>query len=129
MELQSKKTVVNKTAEELFQFLTHTENFKNVLPENVEGFEVREDSFKFSYKGMPAIKLEYAEKTPFHTVKLKAVNDMFPVFLTCKITEKDSQQSEAQLFFDGEINMMMAMMIKKPLQDLLDILADRMSAL
>jgi len=33
------------------------------------------------------------------------------------------------LFFDGEINMMMAMMIKKPLQNLLDTLAEKMSLL
>lgn len=129
MDIQSKKTIVNKSAEELFNFLTQTENFKKILPDSVEGFEVHDNYFKFSYKGMPSIKLEYAEKTPFQTVQLKAVSDMFPVFLTCKMEEKEAQQTEAQLFFTGEINMMMAMMIKKPLQDLLDTLAEKMSTL
>lgn len=129
MDLQSEKTKVNKSAKDLFEFLTKTENFKAILPDNLTGFEVSEDSFKFSMSGMPAIRLAYSEKTPNHTVQLKATSDAFPVFLTCKINEVSDNQCEAQLFFEGEINMMMAMMIKKPLQNLLDTLAEKMSLL
>lgn len=129
MDLQSKKTKVNKKANDLFEFLTKTENFKNVIPVSSDNIEITEDAIKFSMKGMPAIKLAYDEKLPHHTIKLKAVNDMFPVYITCKIQELDDKSSEAQLFLDAEINMMMGMMIKKPLQDLLDTLADKMGSL
>ncbi len=129
MNQQSEISKVNKSAAELYEFLTNTENFKKILPDNLTGFEVSEDSFKFSMSGMPAIRLVYSEKSPNHTVQLKAASDAFPVFLTCKIKEIDEKQSEAQLFFEGDINMMMAMMIKKPLQNLLDTLAEKMRLL
>ncbi len=129
MNQQSEITKVNKSAAELYEFLTITENFKKILPDNLTGFEVSEDAFKFSMSGMPDIRMVYSEKSPNHTVQLKVVSDAFPVFLTCKIKEIDEKQSEAQLFFEGEINMMMAMMIKRPLQNFLDTLAEKMRLL
>lgn len=129
MNLQSEKSQVNKSAQELFEFLTNTANFKALLPNDLTGFEVSEDSFKFSMSGMPAIRMIYTEKIPNTKVQLKAAGDAFPVFLTCSIKELSERTCEAQLFFDGDINMMMAMMIKKPLQNLLDTLAEKMSLL
>jgi carbon monoxide dehydrogenase subunit G len=129
MNLQSEKTTVNKSAKELFELLSSTENFKNLLPSDIDGVEVFEDAIKVSLKGLPAIKLYYTEKTPFETIQLKVAGDAFPIFLTCKIKETENGKSEAQLFFDGEINMMMAMMIKGPLQDLLNTLSEKMSLL
>lgn len=129
MNLQSEKSQVNKSAQELFEFLTNTANFKALLPNDLSGFEVGEDSFKFSMSGMPAIKMVYTEKVPNSKVQLKAAGDAFPVYLTCHIKEGSDQHCEAQLFFEGEINMMMAMMIKKPLQNLLDTLAGKLSEL
>jgi carbon monoxide dehydrogenase subunit G len=129
MNLQSNKTKVNKSSKELFEFLIDTSHFKDLMPDSLEGFEVTEDSFKFDLKGMPPIKMVYTEKTPHHTIGLKVASDAFPIFLTCKIAALTANQCEVQLFMEGEINMMMAMMIKKPLQNLLDTLAEKMTLL
>lgn len=127
MDLQGNKIIVNKSAAVLFEFLTNTSNFSKILPENLSEFEVTEDSFKFSMSGMPAIKMVYSEKIPNEKVQLKAASDVFPVYLTCLLQATSENQCEAQLFFNGEINMMMAMMIKKPLQNLLDVLTEKMA--
>ncbi len=129
MNLQGDKVIVNKSDAELFEYLTKTENFETVLPDDLEDFKVKEDSFIFKKKGMPAVKMVFTEKTPNSAIKLKADNDMVPLFLTCNINGIDEQKSEAQLAFDGEVNMMVAMMIKQPLQDLLDVLTQKMSEL
>ena len=129
MNLQGEKVTVNKSDKELFEFLTKTENFEAVLPDDLEEFKVKDDSFIFNMKGMPAVKMVFTEKTPNQTVKLKADNDMVPVYLTCNINSKGDHQSEAKLSFEGEVNMMMAMMVKKPLQNLLDVLTKKMSEL
>ncbi len=129
MNLESPISTVQKSQKELFTFLTDLENFKAILPDSLEEFSVREDSFKFQLKGMPAIRLAFDEKQEFDLIKLKATSDAFPVYLNCKINVLDDNQSEAQLFFEGEINAMMAMMLKKPLQKLLDGLAEKMTSL
>jgi len=129
MNLESSKTTVLKSTQALFLYLTDLENFKNILPDSLEEFSVSGDSFKFALKGMPAIRLAFDEKQEFDLIKLKATSDKLPVFLTCKLSKLTDSQSQVQLFFDGDINPMMAMMIKKPLQNLLDTLAEKMGAL
>lgn len=126
MNLESNKTNVQKSQKELFAFLTDLENFKSILPDSLEEFSVSDDSFKFQLKGMPAIRLAFDTKKEFDLIKLKATSDTFPIFLICKINAISETQSEAQLFFEGEINAMMAMMLKKPLQNLLDGLVGKM---
>ena len=129
MNLESNKTSVQKSQKELFTFLTNLENFKSILPDSLEEFSVKGDSFKFQLKGMPAVRLSFYEKQEFDLIKLKATSDSFPIYLTCKIAPISKTQSEAQLFFDGEVNAMMAMMLKKPLQKLLDGLGEKMGEL
>jgi len=129
MNLESLKTTVNKSQQELFAYLTDLENFKNILPDSLEEFSVSGDSFKFTLKGMPTIRLAFDEKQEFNHLKLKATSDKLPVFLSCKIDALANNQANAQLFFEGDINPMMAMMLKKPLQNLLDVLAKKMSEL
>ncbi len=129
MKLESQKTTVNKSQEELFTYLTNLENFKNILPDSLEEFSVAGDSFKFALKGMPAIRLAFEEKQEFDHIKLKATSDKLPVFLSCKLIAINDTQAITQLFFEGDINPMMAMMLKKPLQNLLDVLVEKLSGL
>ncbi|HIP47817.1 MAG TPA: SRPBCC family protein [Lutibacter sp.] len=126
MNLESKKTTVQKSQKELYSYLTDLENFKSILPDSLEEFSVSGDSFKFQLKGMPAIRLAFDTKQEFDLIKLKATSDTFPIYLICKIDAISDTQSETQLFFEGEINAMMAMMLKKPLQNLLDGLVGKM---
>lgn len=129
MNLESPKSTVKKTQKDLFEFLTITTNYKQLLPDSLEEFDANENSFKFSLKGMPAIRLAFSKKSEYDTIRLKATSDSFPVFLICKIDQKAENEASVQLFFEGDINPMMAMMIKKPLQNLLNTLVDKMSAL
>jgi len=129
MNLESNKRIIQKSQKELFTFLTDLNNFESILPDSLEEFSVSGDSFKFQLKGMPAIRLAFDTKQEFDLIKLKATSDTFPIYLICKINAISETQSEAQLFFEGEINAMMAMMLKKPLQNLLDGLIGKMGEL
>ena len=129
MNIQSEQVTVQKSPQELFKFLTDVSNFELILPDSLEQFKVYDDSFTFTLKGMPRINLAFVEKTPDHFIKLKATSDNLPVFLSCRILPEAENKSQAQLFIDADINPMMAMMLKKPLQKLVDTLAYKMSEL
>lgn len=126
MNLHSDKKIVQQSQQALFERLSNPENFEALFPDNLEEFSVREDSFKFKLQGMPAIRLVLEEKRAYDLIKLKAVSDDFPVFLNCHLQAVDDAKTEVQLTFDAEINAMMAMMIKKPIQNLLDTLVEGM---
>ncbi|MDH5412981.1 MAG: SRPBCC family protein, partial [Flavobacteriaceae bacterium] len=57
MNLESPKVSVQKSASEIFDFLTKVENFEKIMPENTDKFEAQDESFLFALKGMPEIRL------------------------------------------------------------------------
>lgn len=130
MNIESKKVTVNKSVEELCQFLSNAKNFEQLMPENISKFEViRENAFVFALKGMPEIALELKETLSPNKVVLGAISDKFPFTLTANIETLNSNTSVAQLHFEGDFNAMMAMMIKGPISNFLETLSSNMALL
>ena len=130
MNLESPKTSVEKSAQYLFDSLSDVKNYEKLMPESIAKFEVLgEDAFLFGLKGMPEIKLKMKDKTSPNTVVLGAASDKLPFTLTAKIDSISENKSEVQLFFDGEFNAMMAMMIKGPISKFIETLSLNMNKL
>lgn len=125
MKLESSKKIVQKSAEYIFNAISDVKRFESLMPENVAKFEVlSDDSFVFGLKGMPEIKLKFIEKIPTNKVVLGAAGGPIPFALTANIKEISENSSEIFLNFDGEINAMMAMMVKAPLTKFLETLVE-----
>jgi len=130
MNIESPKVSVDKSPQELYDFLTNVENFEKLMPESISKFEVlAEGKFVFALKGMPEIILKLKESTPPNQVVLGAASDKLPFTLTGNIEEVGEGKSEAQLVFEGKFNPMMAMMIKGPIGKFVNTLAENMSNL
>lgn len=124
MNLESQKVRVEKPAQYIFEALSDVRNFEKLMPDNIAKFEVTgDDSFIFALKGMPEIKLKMKEKNPFSKLVLGAASDKLPFSLTGKIDEAGDNASEVQLFFEGQFNAMMAMMVKGPISKFIETLA------
>ena len=124
MLIETPKTQVSKSTEDTFNFLNDLPNFRQLMPENIDKFEVlNENRFLFALKGMPEIVLEKKEQTPFSQIILGAASEKLPFTLTADITEIESGISEVVLSFKGEFNAMMAMMIKKPITNFINTLS------
>lgn len=127
MNLESPKVTVNQSAEYLFNALTQVANYEKLMPENTAKFEITDaESFIFGLKGMPEIKLRLKGSTPFSEVRLGAASDKLPFALTAKIESVSDNQAAVQLFFEGEFNAMMAMMVKGPISKFIETLAQNM---
>ena len=127
MEIPSKKVLVQKSAQELTDYLSDVKNFEGLMPENISKFEIiREDAFVFALKGMPDIALEVKEVIPGSKVVLGAISDKIPFQLTGNIASISNTTSEAELLFSGDFNPMMAMMVKGPITKFLETLSTNM---
>ena len=130
MHIESPKQVVKKSNEEVFDFLTDVSNFRQLMPENIDKFEVLgDDKFLFSLKGMPEIVLKKKEQHPHEQVVLGAASDKLPFTLTADITRLGEDESEVTLSFEGEFNAMMAMMIKSPITNFLNTLSGNLAGI
>ncbi|MBC7606054.1 MAG: SRPBCC family protein [Burkholderiales bacterium] len=127
MNLESPKVNVKQAAPKLFDALSDVSNFEKLMPDTIAKFElVGDDAFVFGLKGMPEIKLKIKEKVSPSKIILGAASDKLPFTLTANIAAISENESEVQLFFDGEFNAMMAMMIKGPISKFIETLADNM---
>jgi hypothetical protein len=130
MNLESPKTNVEKSAEYIFNALSDIKNFEKLMPENIAKFEViDENCFEFGLKGMPEIKLVKKTSTPNSEIILGAASSKLPFTLTAKIDAISENVTEVQLFFEGEFNAMMAMMVKGPITKFIETLASNMEKL
>lgn len=130
MNLESPKVTVDKPAQYVFDALSDVKNFEKLMPDNIAKFEVTgEESFIFALKGMPEIKLKMKEKQAPSKIILGAASDKIPFTLTGNINTVSDSQSEVQLFFTGEFNAMMAMMVKGPITKFIETLAANMHKL
>jgi hypothetical protein len=130
MNLESPKVNVDQSAQFLFDSLSDVKNFEKLMPDTIAKFEViGEDAFIFGLKGMPEIKLKMKEKVAPNTIVLGAASDKLPFTLTAKINSVSESKAEVQLFFEGEFNAMMAMMIKGPISKFIETLALNMNTL
>tara|TARA_R110000868_G_scaffold3388_7_gene21913 strand:- start:7634 stop:8029 length:396 start_codon:yes stop_codon:yes gene_type:complete len=123
MNLESPKISVEKSPQDIFDFLSDVKNFEALMPENISKFEVLgEDTFIFALKGMPEIILKKKEVIPPNKIVLGAAGGKLDFSLTGNIISENDTSSEVQLIFDGDFNPMMAMMIKGPISKFIETL-------
>jgi len=130
MNLETQKTIISKSAKDLFTLLEKVETFERLMPENISKFEkLSNTSFVFALKGMPEIYLEKKSSTPHSQLVLGEANGKIPFQLTTNITEISDNESEVQLLFKGDFNPIMAMMVKTPISKFIEVLVTKMKDL
>jgi len=123
---KSPEVIVNRTAENFFNKIGDLNNLKDIMPSSIQSFESTKTTCSFKMKGMPELKLKLGEKVPFSKISLTAEDSQVPFALDCFITDKESQ-CQVQLEINAELNMMMKMMVEKPLTQFLDVLASKIA--
>lgn len=125
--IESDKTVVSKSPEEVFSFLSNFNNFEKLMPEQVTNWKSSEDECSFTIAGMASLGMKIIEKQPNKFI-LVTRNGAAPFDFTleCMLSEKNPSESEVQLAFNAELNPMLKMMAVKPLTNFLNILVGRL---
>ncbi|QDO93840.1 SRPBCC family protein [Formosa sediminum] len=127
MNLESPKVKIDKSPQDVFDFLTDIKNFEKLMPENISKFEILEDDkFLFALKGMPEIILKKKDVIPPNKIVLGAAGGKLDFSLIGHIIEIKEGQSEVKLQFEGDFNPMMAMMVKGPISKFIETLATKM---
>ena len=124
--IESQAVTINKSDEEIFNFISDFTNFASLMPPQVQDVKITQDSCSFSIQGMPTINLKIYERTPFSNVKMKAEDGKLPFTLSCSLESVNETQCIAQFHFEAELNPMMKMMVAKPLGNFLNLLSEKL---
>jgi len=125
MEISTNQLAISTSKTSLFEFLSKVENFEAIMPENISVFKViDDDAFKFALKGMPEIVLKFTVRQPADKIVLGSTNDQFPFELEGLIGGTEDEAT-LNLRFSGSFNPMISMMIKNPLTNFIETLAQK----
>jgi len=126
MDVISQKQSVNAQKEKIFSVLTDCKNFSKFLPADVKDVEVTEESCKFTIPGITALTLSLIEKNEFSKVVYQATNDKdIPVNLLFHISDENNVNNIA-VEINVDVPAFLASMVKKPLQNVVDMIAARL---
>ena len=122
---KSPEILISKSAKDLFTKISDLNNLKEIMPSKIEGFISTESTCSFKMKGIPKVSLEILEKIEFSKISLASMDSQIPFTLECLIIE-NGKQCKVKLEINAKLNMMMKMMVEKPLTNFLEELALKM---
>lgn len=126
--ISSSKTLVNQSADQLFNYLTDLERFRNSLPEQVTNYRVEGNSCSFTIQGMADLSLTITQAIPFEKVVFSNANPKpFPFALVFDFTALTPQTCQLVVTFQGDLNPMLLMMAKGPLQTFVNMVAQKIA--
>ena len=121
MKLESSIATVAKPIEDVFEQLTRASTYELLMPEEAS-FRIKDEKhFSFKLGGMPVIPLKLERQTPNTQIVMAADGGSVPFELHTNLEAIDGE-TKIQLVFEGNINPMMQMMVKKPLTQFLEAL-------
>lgn len=130
MIINGEPTTINANEKKVFDFLADFNNFEQLMPEQVTNWQSDAESCTFTIQGMATISLKYANKQAHQLIEIvpegKTPLD-FNLTLRLNPNDLDEQKTTANVEIDAQLNPMMAMMVKKPLQNLVDVIAKNLN--
>lgn len=129
MKIKSKHVSVEKPISEIFIFLKDTRNIYHLLPEDkISDWKADELSCSFKVQGGIMIPFQQTGLEEPTRIYLKSGERApFKFDLTIFLEEKDGK-TEGYLLFDADVNMFLKMMIESPLENLFNMMADKMKS-
>lgn len=125
--IESKKVAVNCPQAEVYEFLTDMNNYELLLPKkSISDWSSDEKNCTFKIQKTYTLELEQVGGTPSSQINIKSGGGAFKFSLDINLTEENGQ-TVSQLICDADINPFLKMMVTKPLNNLFDYMAERIS--
>jgi hypothetical protein len=125
--IETTKAHIKKSTNEVYQFISNTQNLGKILPEQVENFKGDTEMCVFEVKGLAKLGLQIETRNPTSSVVFRNT-EKTPVKFTLEVMIETVSESECntQLIFNGDVNSMMKIMIEKPLNNLFTSMAKKL---
>jgi hypothetical protein len=126
-KIDSEIVDIDNSAENVFDYLSNFNNFEKLMPAQVTNWTSDEDQCSFTINGMATIGMKIIEKKKPELITISSNGKVpFEFKLYVHITPVDAGKCKGQLKFDSEMNMMIKMMVEKPLGNFFNMLAQKM---
>ena len=129
MNINGKKVQIAKSKQNVYEFLSDFNNFKTLMPEQVTNWTSDTESCTFTIQGITTITLRYSKKEPYSLLEV-VPEGKSPISFTMQFhlenAEGDNLRSAGTIHIDADMNPMLAMMAKRPLENLVDVMSQKL---
>ncbi|RYE29845.1 MAG: SRPBCC family protein [Sphingobacteriaceae bacterium] len=120
--------LIDAPAASVYNFLADLNNHQQLMPENVIGWTSTKDQARFQIQNIAKLVLQITNRAADEILINAIENPPFPLDLKWTIKEA-SAQTAVNFTISAEMNMMMKMLAKTPLQKLADYETERLKEL
>jgi carbon monoxide dehydrogenase subunit G len=126
--IESRIGKIEEKEETVFQFLSSFRNFENLVPQDkISDWQATEDSCRFTIPGIGEVGLKIVEKEPHKAIKYSGDNLATVNFnLWIQLKEVTDRDTRVKITFKADLNPMLNTLAKKPLQEFVNILVDKL---
>ena len=129
MKIEGKKTTIQAGQPKLFEFLSDFNNYEQLMPEQIVNWKSEKESCTFTIKGMADLGLKFGKKESPVMLELVPEGKTPVQFTLMVLLEPDSlneQHTVVQANVDADLNPMLAMFAKKPLENLANTITEEL---
>lgn len=114
-----------KSEKEFFALASDMTNIPALLPEQAINVKADADTLAFTVQGMGSITLSVSQRVPYSLVQLVPVGKVpFPFVFSIHIAST-GDKCRVMFEIDAQLNALMSMMAKRPLQNLVNMMAEK----
>ena len=123
---ESQVKTIPHPAARIYRMLSDFDNFSAMLPgDKIKNWESFGDSCRFEVDKVGPVGLKIVDKEDNKTIKYTADGKVpFNFFLWIQLKEMEDGKSKMKITLDAELNPMMKMVAKGPLEKFVGVLAD-----
>ena len=113
-----------RSEKELFEYIGDMNNMPSVLPEQVVNVTADYDNLSFTIQGMGSVALRVNKREPNKFIQLVPEGKV-PFQFALNIYIRGGELSECYFEIDAQLNPLMQMMASRPLQNLVNMMAEK----
>lgn len=127
LKIESKIGIINQSDEHIYNFLTDFNHFSSLVPQDrIKNWEATSDTCRFTLDRLGDIGMKIIEKEPYKLIKVTGdENSQFDFLFWIQLKRMAETDTRIKLTIHADINPMLQLMAKKPLQKFIDLMVDQ----
>jgi len=126
MEINKESKEIPYSSEKIYTYIIDINNYENILKNEIKSFDkISENEFKIKIGSMPGIKLILEKNLTDEYVKLISKDSNFNFSIIIYVNQISEKSSKVTVKFIGSFSSMIEMMIRKPLENFIESLKNK----
>ena len=126
MEINKESKEIPYSSNKIYSYISNIDNYESILKNEIKSFDkISENEFKIKIGSMPGIILILEKSSSDKSVKLISNDNNFNFSILIYVNQISEESSKVTVKFIGIFSSMIEMMIRKPLENFIESLKNK----